>query len=118
MVTGVTSELAPAPKNLVPTNVSLVRSQVSIHNQLMSPRNLLEVVVMVELLRHIGPKVEPSSSERRGPAGLFMGIRPHQVAHGPVGGDFLHTVQCTDVVQFVDDRGQSSVQTEYRVVWG
>lgn len=95
-----------------------MRSKIPVHDQLMRPGNLFEIIVVVELLGDIGPEVEAGASKGGGPAGLFVGVGPNQVAHGPVGGHFLHSVQCPNVVEFVDDRGESSVQAENGVVWG
>lgn len=91
-------------------------SEVTVHNELVSPGNLFEIVVVIELLGDVGSEVETRASERSGPSCLLVWVGPDQVAHWPVGWHFLYSVQCPNMVQFVDDWRQSSMQTEYRVV--
>lgn len=52
------------------------------------------------------------TSGRNSPTATIIRITPKQIAHGPLVGHFLNTVKGSDVVESVDRRAQSTVQTE------
>ena len=86
---------------------------VAAHNKLMSTRYQFQSICMVELFRDVLTERVASTSGRDAPAAAVVGIRPKQVADGSFVGNFLHTVELTNLVEGVDRWGETSVQTEY-----
>ena len=72
---------------------------------------------MIELFGDVRSEIESGASERCRPSCLLVRVGPNEIAHGSVGGDFLDSVQGADVVELVDDRGESAVKTEDGVVY-
>lgn len=56
------------------------------------------------------------TSRRDSPAAAIVGVGPQKVAHGSLMGNFLDTVQGSDVVQSIDARRQTTVETEDLVI--
>ena len=75
---------------------------VAAHNKLMSTRYQFQSICMVELFRDVLAERVASTSGRDAPAAAVVGIRPKQVADGSFVGNFLHTVELTNLVEGVD----------------
>jgi hypothetical protein len=86
---------------------------VAAHYKLMSTRYQFQSICMVELFRDVLPERVASTSGRDAPAAAVIGVRPQQVADGSFVGHFLHSVQLTNLVEGVDRRRETSVETEY-----
>lgn len=67
---------------------------------------------MVELLGDVLPERISGSSGRDAPAASVVGVGPKQIADGSLVGDFLDAVELADLVERVDGRRETSVQTE------
>jgi hypothetical protein len=120
---------------------SIMLPLISLHNKLMSPGNEMKIVNVCELFCNILPKCIPRSSWRDPPATPLMGykqktsqfavkwdswfrfnaanhhspiirIRPHQITHGPLVGDFLHAIQVPSMIKSIDGGRESTMETE------
>ena len=78
----------------------------------MSPSNEFQTVGVVELLRYVLAEGVAGASGRDAPAASVVGVRPKQVAHWAFVGDFLDSIELSDVVQGVDWGRQATVQAE------
>ena len=93
-------------------HVSIMWPIVSLHNQLMCPWNQGQPVWMVECLGYILSKGISCSSWRDSPASSVIRIRPKKIAHGAFMRNLLQPVECSDVVQSINTRRESSMKTE------
>ena len=75
---------------------------VAAHNKLMSTRYQFQSICMVELFRDVLAERVASTSGRDAPAAAVIGIRPKQVADWSFVGNFLHTVELTNLVEGVN----------------
>eukprot|EP00961_Rhodomonas_salina_P141379 1903451-Rhodomonas_salina.2 len=75
-------------------------------------RNQLDLVGLVELRRDVSSKQVPSAARAQAPAVNVLGVRPHEVAHGPVVRDLLLAVYRADLVERVDGGRESAVDAE------
>lgn len=96
--------------------ITVLGPVVTFHDQLMSSCNQGQAVVMVESLRDILPECVPRTTRGDTPAASVVRIRPQEITHGTLVGNFLDAVQSPDVVQSVDTRRQSTVEAENLVV--
>jgi hypothetical protein len=97
-------------------NVPILRPVVSLHDQLMRPRHQCQPIVVIERFRDILSKRVPSSSRRYAPAAPIIRIAPQKIAHRSFVGDFLDSVERSDVVERVDGGAQTAVEAEDLVV--
>ena len=67
---------------------------------------------MVELLGNILAEGIAGSSGRNSPAASIIRVGPEEIADRAFMGHFLHSVKLSDLVQGVDGRRETSVQTE------
>lgn len=81
-------------------------------DKLVSTGDQLETIVAVELLRDVLAKDMTGTTRRGSPAGTLFGVRPEEIAHGAVVGDFLDTIKGADVIKSVDGRRETSMETE------
>jgi hypothetical protein len=93
-------------------DILLVTPIISLHHELMCARDERESIVMIELLADILSERVAGSSRRDAPAAPVVGVGPQQVTHGSLVRHLLQTILLDDVVQRVDRRGQTAVQTE------
>ena len=85
----------------------------TLHHKLVCACDERQPIVMVEGLRDILPECVSSTTGRYPPSATIVGVRPEEVAHGPLVRHFLHTVDGSDVVEGVDRGREASVETEY-----
>ncbi len=85
---------------------------VAAHDQLMSTRYQFESIRMVELLRDVLSERIAGSSGRDAPPATVVGVGPKQIADGSFVGNFLDAVELADLVESVDGRRETSMQTE------
>lgn len=78
----------------------------------MGARNERETVVVVERLRDVLAERVSGTSGRNSPAAPVVGVGPEQVAHGTLVRHLLYPVQRANVVQRVNARGETAVETE------
>ena len=83
-------------------DVLLVTPIEAIHHQLMCARDKLEVVHVVELLRDILSEGIPGTSGGNTPACAVIGVRPQEIAHGSLVGNFLHTVELPNLIEAIE----------------
>jgi len=93
-------------------HVLLVCPIVAFHDQLVSPGNESESVVMVELLRNILAEGVARPTGIDTPPAPLIRIRPQKVAHRALVRNLLDTVLVHDVVQSIDGGRQTSMQAE------
>lgn len=96
------------------SNDSLIMSMAeSVHNELMSSADHLQLILMQELLADIRTEGIASTSWGNSPSGLVLiGVRPQKVAHGSLRNNVLESIHFFDVVEGIDSRGESSVKAE------
>lgn len=82
----------------------------------MRTRHERKPVVVVEGLADILAECVPSSSGTDSPSASVIGVGPQQVAHRTLMRHLLYPVQRADVIERVDARGETSVETEDLVV--
>mmetsp|Transcript_61485 Transcript_61485/g.140589 ORF Transcript_61485/g.140589 Transcript_61485/m.140589 type:complete len:217 (+) Transcript_61485:95-745(+) len=100
-------------RGLVPTAVAVVGSRedghgvavvapaIPLHDELVRTGDELEPVGVIELLRDVLPERVAGTARRDAPTAPVVRIRPEQVAHGPLVGHLLNSVELPDVVQRV-----------------
>ena len=71
---------------------------------------------MVELFRYVLAKRKASSAGADAPAGPIVRVGPKQVAHGPLVGYLLDSIELPHVIKGVDGGAEATVETEYMVV--
>jgi hypothetical protein len=74
--------------------------------------NQSQAVVVIECLRNILSKCVARTTGRNAPTTSVIGITPEQIAHGPLVGNFLEPVERANVVERVDRRTETTMQTE------
>lgn len=72
----------------------------------------LQAVGVIELFRDVLPEGVAGPAGRDAPPAPIIGVGPKQVAHGAFVGHFLDSVQLPNVIQGVDGRGESAMQTK------
>eukprot|EP00634_Sargassococcus_sp_CCMP2135_P008474 CAMPEP_0198644092 /NCGR_PEP_ID=MMETSP1467-20131203/388_1 /TAXON_ID=1462469 /ORGANISM="unid. sp., Strain CCMP2135" /LENGTH=411 /DNA_ID=CAMNT_0044379537 /DNA_START=54 /DNA_END=1287 /DNA_ORIENTATION=- len=85
---------------------------VALHDELVRPDDEFEVVGREELLGDVGAEGVASTAGRDAPAAAFVGVGPHEVAHGAFVRDLLEPVERLDVVDGVQRRRQARVRAE------
>lgn len=86
---------------------------VALVNQLVRTSDLGQPVPVVELLRNVLPEREPSPARRLVVPLPVVRVTPQQIARCPLVRYFLDPVQFPDLVQGLDRRRQSSMQSEH-----
>ena len=81
-------------------------------DQLVSARNEIKVIDMVELAGDFIPKEPASTTRRDGPSTDIFRITPDQVTEGAFMRDLLSTGDHTDLVEGTDLRAQAAVDAE------
>jgi len=81
-------------------------------DQLMSTRNQLEPVDMVELRGDFVPKQPPRPARRNSPGANVLWVAPDEIAEGAFVGDLLGASNDTDLVNGADLRTQPAVDAE------
>ena len=113
---------------LVPAAVAVIRRRenshyvpilapiVPLHYQLMRPRHERQPVIVIKRFADILSKCVPGSSGADSPPTPIIGIAPEEVAHGSLVGDFLDAIKGANVIEGVDGRGKTAVETEDLVI--
>mmetsp|Transcript_15708 Transcript_15708/g.36056 ORF Transcript_15708/g.36056 Transcript_15708/m.36056 type:complete len:312 (-) Transcript_15708:8-943(-) len=94
-------------------DTSIMLPLVSLHHQLMSPRNKKEAIDVGKLFGNVLSKGVSSTPWRNSPTTTIVGIGPDQIAHGPLVRDFLDSVKIPRMIQSINGRRQSPMKTEY-----
>mmetsp|Transcript_27977 Transcript_27977/g.56335 ORF Transcript_27977/g.56335 Transcript_27977/m.56335 type:complete len:299 (-) Transcript_27977:449-1345(-) len=90
---------------------------VTFHGQLVRPRDHFELVCVEELVGNVRAEdVARAALRDTPPLDVVIGVRPHQVAHGPLVRRLLHTHQVLDLVDCVERGRQAAVHAEHHVV--
>jgi hypothetical protein len=79
----------------------------------MRPSNERQIVVVVEALYNVLTKEEPGAARGQAPAVDFVGVGPKEIAHGAFVGDFLFSVEESNLVNGVNEWGQAAVYAKY-----
>jgi hypothetical protein len=85
---------------------------VALVDQLMSTRNQLESIDMVELRCDFIPEQPPRPTRRNSPGANVLRITPDEIAEGAFVGDLLSASNDTDLVNCADFRTQPTVDAE------
>lgn len=93
-------------------HISILGPVVTLHYQLVRPCHQSQAIVVIECLRNILPECVSSTTGRDTPAASVVGVTPQKVAHGTLVRDLLNPIQRADVVEGVNRRTQTAVQTE------
>ena len=82
----------------------------------MGSRHQSQAVVVVECLRDVLTKCVTGTTRRYSPAAPVIGVRPEEIAHRSFVRHFLNAVKRPNIVERVDARGETTVQTEDLIV--
>mmetsp|Transcript_2978 Transcript_2978/g.5622 ORF Transcript_2978/g.5622 Transcript_2978/m.5622 type:complete len:332 (+) Transcript_2978:1011-2006(+) len=82
----------------------------------MRPGNEIQIVPLIEHGDDIPPEQIAGSAGGKPPSVDFLGIRPHEIAHGPVVGHFLLAIDDPYLIQGVDAGAEPPVHCEYLVL--
>mmetsp|Transcript_123539 Transcript_123539/g.360766 ORF Transcript_123539/g.360766 Transcript_123539/m.360766 type:complete len:214 (-) Transcript_123539:283-924(-) len=93
-------------------DVSVMAPVVALHHKLVCPRNELQAIGMVELLRDVLAEGVAGTAGRDAPAAAVIRIRPKKVAHWSFMWHLLDPVQLADVVQGVERGGDAAVHAD------
>lgn len=93
-------------------NVSLLRPVVTVHYELMSSGNQLQVVCMIELFWNVLSKSISSSSRRDTPTASIIRIWPEEITHWSFMRNLLNSVKLFDLFKSVNAWRQTSMKTE------
>ena len=93
-----------------------MRPAVALHDELVRAHDELEVVRRQELLRDVRAEGVARAARRDAPPAALVGVRPDEVAHGPLVGDLLEAVQLLHVVHRVQRRRKARVRAEHSVL--
>lgn len=86
------------------------------HDQLMSACHQREAIGVIERFRDVVTECVASTTRRYAPATAIIRVGPEEVAHGPFVGNLLQTIQCSNMIQCVDGRRETTVQAEYLLI--
>ena len=89
---------------------------VPFHNQLMSPCNQAEPIVMAELVHSISPVDIPCSSSWYCPSLDLVGVRPQDITHNSFLWNFFNSFYLFDVFHIFNIGRKTSVDTEDLIV--
>lgn len=78
--------------------------------------NQRQAVVVVESLRDILAERIPGATGGNTPAAAVIRVRPKEIAHGALMRHFLNPIESFDVIEGIDTRRKTAVQTEDLVV--
>jgi hypothetical protein len=78
----------------------------------MCPSDQTQPVVVVELVHDLGAEEPAHSTMVLRPSFDFLGVRPHEIAEGSLGGYFLEPIDFSDLIEGVDIGGESSMNAE------
>lgn len=78
--------------------------------------NQRQTVVVVESLRDILAERIPGATGGNTPAAAVIRVRPKEIAHGALMRHFLNPIESFDVIEGIDTRRKTAVQTEDLVV--
>mmetsp|Transcript_44789 Transcript_44789/g.127911 ORF Transcript_44789/g.127911 Transcript_44789/m.127911 type:complete len:210 (-) Transcript_44789:233-862(-) len=85
---------------------------VALHDELVRAGDELQAVGVVELLGDVLAEGVAGPAGRDAPAAAVVGVRPQQVAHGPLVRHLLDAVELPDVVQGVQGWGDAAVHAD------
>lgn len=66
--------------------------------------NQADVISLVELVNFIFSKQKSGAPWTDSPSAHFLGITPHEIAHGPIVRYFLLTINGLDLIQILNRR--------------
>ena len=89
---------------------------VPLHDELMGPRDEIEIVPLVEHGHHVPPEEVSGTPGGQPPPVDLLGVAPHQVAHGTVVRYLLLPIDDAYLIEGVHARAQSAVHREYPVL--
>eukprot|EP00567_Pseudictyota_dubia_P007413 CAMPEP_0197436974 /NCGR_PEP_ID=MMETSP1175-20131217/4295_1 /TAXON_ID=1003142 /ORGANISM="Triceratium dubium, Strain CCMP147" /LENGTH=357 /DNA_ID=CAMNT_0042966381 /DNA_START=566 /DNA_END=1640 /DNA_ORIENTATION=- len=84
----------------------------SLHYQLMRPRDEIQVVPLVEHGNDVPTKEVTGTTRAKAPTLDLLRVGPHEVTHRPVVGNLLLPIDDSDLVQGVDAGAQPAVDRE------
>eukprot|EP00977_Amphora_coffeiformis_P002577 scaffold482_cov266-Amphora_coffeaeformis.AAC.40 len=90
----------------------LVTPIVPFHDELMGPGHHLESVAGVKGGGNVRAKGKAGAAGGNAPPGAIVGIAPQQITHGSFVGYFLHPIELTNVIEGINRRTESAVQTK------
>jgi len=93
-------------------NITLVRPVISVHNKLMSTGNSSQTVSMVKLFRNILAKRVTSTSGGDTPTTSVIRVGPEEIANRSLMGNFLHSIELTDLIKSIDGRRKTTMEAE------
>lgn len=79
----------------------------------MSSANQAEIIDSVELLGDLGSEEPSSASGTHGPSLDVLRVRPHEIAEGSLVGDLLASLDSSDLIDGLNIRGETSMDTEH-----
>lgn len=79
----------------------------------MSSANQAEIIDSVELLGDLGSEEPSSASGTHGPSLDVLRVGPHEIAEGSLVGDLLASLDSSDLVDCLNIRGETSMDTEH-----
>jgi hypothetical protein len=91
---------------------TFVTPVVPFHDELMRPSDGRKTVAMVKGGGNIRAKGKSGSPRRNAPPGSIVRITPQEIAHGSFVRHFLHAIQLSHVIQSVNARTETAVQTK------
>lgn len=83
-----------------------------VHHQLVGSGDHFQIVVVVELLSDVLSEGVPGATGVDAPPATVVRVRPQEIAHWALVGDFLLSIEALDVVQGLDGGRQAAMQTE------
>mmetsp|Transcript_2475 Transcript_2475/g.5709 ORF Transcript_2475/g.5709 Transcript_2475/m.5709 type:complete len:382 (+) Transcript_2475:167-1312(+) len=89
---------------------------VSLHDQLVRPRDEVQVVPFVEHGYDVSTKQVPGPTWTEAPPIDLLGIGPHEIAHGAIVGNLLLAVDNAYLIQSVDAGTEPAVDGKYLVL--
>mmetsp|Transcript_2097 Transcript_2097/g.5610 ORF Transcript_2097/g.5610 Transcript_2097/m.5610 type:complete len:365 (+) Transcript_2097:114-1208(+) len=85
-------------------------------DELVSSADELEFVDSVELLHDLGPEEPARATRADRPSIDILGIAPHEVAKGALGGNLLSPIDCPNLIQSADIRAEAAVDAKNHAV--
>mmetsp|Transcript_99434 Transcript_99434/g.256998 ORF Transcript_99434/g.256998 Transcript_99434/m.256998 type:complete len:343 (+) Transcript_99434:194-1222(+) len=93
-------------------DVPVMAPVVALHHKLVRTSDQLQAIRVVELFRDVLAEGVACAARRDAPAAAVVGVGPEQVAHGPLVGHFLDSVELADVVEGVEGGRDATVHAD------
>lgn len=88
----------------------------ALHHELVSSADQINVVFPIEFLDDVDTKEVAGTTGTYHPPNDVVRIAPHKVCHGAIMGNFLLSVNHSDLIQSADRRRKSTVHAENLVI--